>query len=108
MSKRVASGTVKAKLVKRGQRIRCPHGVGTAVVTAVLRMGNGKIAVCARLSGAECQVPCDVDCEIGPVHCLYDHVVRWKRPQGHDPAACDESAGWHVHYLRPAQVVTPA
>lgn len=105
MSKRVAPGPVKAKLVKRGRRIQCPLGSGAEVVTAVVVMANGKVAVCARTSEAECQVPCDVNCEIGPVHCLYGHVVRWKRPDGHDLAACDEQAVWHVHYLRPAQEV---
>ena len=40
------------------------------------------------LGPADCRLPCDIDCEIAPVHCW-----NWHRPNHkadwHDPAACD-------------------
>lgn len=38
----------------------------------------------------DCQMPCDPDCEIGPVHCWNWHNPRHK-PYWHDPAECDRS-----------------
>lgn len=36
----------------------------------------------------DCQMPCDEDCEIGPVHCWNWHRPSHK-PDWHDPAKCD-------------------
>lgn len=35
-------------------------------------------------------MPCDPDCEIGPVHCWNWHNPRHK-PYWYDPAECDRS-----------------
>jgi hypothetical protein len=48
------------------------------------------ITVAAGAPGAEdgsCQLPCDPDCELGPVHCWNWHRPAHK-PDWHDPAAC--------------------
>ena len=39
----------------------------------------------------DCQMPCDEDCEIGPVHCWNWHRPNHK-PDWHDPAECDRTA----------------
>ena len=39
----------------------------------------------------DCQMPCDDDCEIAPVHCWNWHRPNHKR-DWHDPAGCDERA----------------
>jgi len=39
-------------------------------------------------AGRDCQMPCDPDCEIGPVHCWNRHRPDHK-PDWHDGAACD-------------------
>jgi hypothetical protein len=36
----------------------------------------------------DCQMPCDPDCEVGPVHCWNWHNPNHK-PYWHDPAECD-------------------
>lgn len=55
---------------------------------------------CRRFRGAEeksaatekpCHLPCDPDCEIGPVHCWNWHRPKHK-PDWHNPARCDASA----------------
>ena len=64
-----------------------PHGWRyTAHVTAC------RVATQHERSAA-CQMSCDVDCEIGPVHCW-----NWHRPSHgaerrgwHDPQACDDA-----------------
>ncbi len=40
--------------------------------------------------GPDCQMACDPDCEIGPVHCWNAHRPGHK-PDWHDSAACDRS-----------------
>jgi hypothetical protein len=40
-----------------------------------------------------CQLPCDADCEIGPVHCWNYHRPSHK-PDWHDPAECDVALTW--------------
>lgn len=37
----------------------------------------------------DCQLPCDADCEIGPVHCWNWHRPDHK-PDWHDPQECDQ------------------
>lgn len=39
----------------------------------------------------DCRMPCDDDCEIGPVHCWNHHRPRHKA-DWHDPDVCDEDA----------------
>lgn len=44
----------------------------------------------------DCQWPCDPDCELGPVHCMWHHEAG-HRAGWHDPDACDakaEAGGW--------------
>ena len=40
----------------------------------------------------DCQMPCDADCEAGPVHCWNWHRPNHK-PDWHDPEACDARHG---------------
>jgi hypothetical protein len=39
----------------------------------------------------DCQWPCDPDCELGPVHCMWHHEAG-HRTGWHDPDACDRKA----------------
>lgn len=55
----------------------------------------------------DCQLPCDADCEIGPVHCWNYHRPNHK-PDWHDPAECGQanedwvaSDGSHWFYYPP-------
>src|SRR5437762_9313930 len=47
------------------------------------RLGIGHVFV------RDCQLPCDGDCEIAPVHCWNWHRPNHK-PDWHDPANCDK------------------
>ena len=50
-----------------------------------------------------CHMPCDDDCEIGPVHCWNYHRPNHK-PDWHDPEACDERAA-EMRELRAVHLV---
>jgi hypothetical protein len=52
---------------------------------------------------ADCQMPCDDDCEIGPVHCWNAHRPNHK-PDWHDSVECDERAA-EMRELRPVRLV---
>ena len=42
----------------------------------------------------DCQMPCDADCEIAPVHCWNAHRPNHK-PDWHDSEECDKRyAAW--------------
>ena len=38
----------------------------------------------------DCQQPCDADCEVASVHCIYVHLPKHKR--AHDPDQCPAEA----------------
>jgi hypothetical protein len=59
------------------------------VAEVAAAFGRGEKFVTTR--PGDCQVPCDPDCEIAPVHCQFRHVPR-RKPDWHDPAACDAAA----------------
>jgi hypothetical protein len=61
----------------------------TALIRAFPLIPEHTMPIPALVAGPEdCQMPCDADCEIGPVHCWNWHRPNHK-PDWHDPAKCD-------------------